>query len=116
MKTVAIDFDATLAKYHKYEGPTQIGTPIKGARKFLRELKDRGLRIVVHSCRATEPGGADAIEKWMKKHRMMYDQLHLGQGKPHAIAYVDDRAVSCRPQHDAEAFDKALMSIDYLNH
>lgn len=116
MKTVAVDFDATLAKYHKYEGPTKIGKPIKGAREFLRQLKSRKLRVIIHTCRTFEPGGLEAIQDWMERHRMPYDGIHIGVGKPYAIAYVDDRGVSCRPQEDPEAYVMALEQIDYLNH
>ena len=116
MKTVAVDFDATLSKYHKYEGPTKIGKPIKGAREFLRQLKKRKLKVVVFSCRAMEPGGLEAMEAWLERHRMPYDEIYCGQGKPHAIAYVDDRGVTCRPQEDSEAFNKALSWVDYLCH
>lgn len=116
MKTIAVDFDATLAKYSKYEGPTKIGKPIKGAREFLRQLKARKLYILVFSCRAMEHGGYEAMEDWLVRYRMPYDAIYRGIGKPYATAYVDDRGVTCRPQEDPEAFDTALEWIDYLCH
>lgn len=116
MKTVVVDFDATIAKYYKYEGPTKIGKPIKGARAFLRALVERDLYVVIHSCRTHEPGGLEAMVKWLEKHRMPHHEIYNKPGKPHAVAYVDDRGVTCRPQEDETAYETALEWIDYLCH
>ncbi|MFP6897003.1 MAG: hypothetical protein VCA38_10395 [Roseibacillus sp.] len=38
------------------------------------------------------------------------------RGKPFAIAYIDDRGLSCRPQdHGEDAFEKAIENAKLLN-
>lgn len=113
MKTVCVDFDATLARYTRYEGATKIGPPLPGARDFLIALEERGCRVLIFSCRASE-GGLDAIRTWMAEHRMPHHRIWTGYGKPSALAYVDDRGVACRPQENSDAYTDALVAIDSL--
>ena len=112
-RSVCVDFDATLAWYTKWEGPEVIGKPIRGARQFLMKLRARGIHIIIYSCRAVD-GGKVAMEMWLEKHRMPYDHIDVGYGKPHADAYIDDKGVTCRPQEDEDAYETALSWVDYL--
>jgi hypothetical protein len=48
------------------------------------------------------------VKYWLDKHGFVYSEIYIGQGKPAASAYVDDRAVRCSPQTDARAFESAL--------
>jgi hypothetical protein len=48
---------------------------------------------------------------------MPYDEIYVGQGKPVASYYVDDRGVRCLPQHDKDAYKKVLdvvMNEEYM--
>lgn len=42
---------------------------------------------------------------------MPFDRVHVGQGKPLAIAYVDDRGIRCRPQKGDGEYQKALDQV-----
>ena len=121
-KTVAIDVDGVLAQYDGWKGPDVIGDPIPGARGFLEELNKRGFRIVIHTTRTRDFEGTDhkarcaAVKKWLVKHNLPHHVLHTQIGKPIACAYVDDRAVPCRPSDDDRvAFNTALVSINFLS-
>ena len=42
---------------------------------------------------------------WIDENGFAYDEIYAGRGKPTANAYIDDRAISCRPQeHGPPAF------------
>lgn len=97
-KTVAVDFDGTIHPYTDgWCGSTPADEePLPGAREFLHALRDAGFRIVVSSCRADHAEGLDGIRQWLARYGLDFvaEVTHL---KPAAIAYVDDRAVSFRP-------------------
>ncbi len=76
-----------------------------------------------------EPNRSDAetlagyVKVWLDRHGFAYDEVYIGQGKPFAVAYVDDRAVVCRPQSpfvadlsplDPGPFELALMAVQNL--
>jgi hypothetical protein len=134
-KTVCVDVDGVLADYHQgFRGLNIIGDPIKGAREFMRELCD-SYYVVVYTTRCktfpegargpegqVETGRSDAhvlvnlIVNWLERHDIPYDEVYIGQGKPFAAAYVDDRAVCCQPQdlHAETEFAVALKRIKAL--
>lgn len=100
--SVAIDFDGTICEFAwPDEGP-----PTKGVKKALKEIKAMGLGIIIHSSRASSYWGKvrfkylQRVEEYMKKHKLPYDGIHTGRGKPIAIAYIDDRAVEYRGNWD----------------
>ncbi len=112
---VCVDLDGVLAE--PISGKmTEIGPPVSGALEFMRSLEDRADIIILTARLAT--GGKTlrereaAIEAWLKAHNIPYTTIHTGAGKPVAHAYVDDRAVTCRPLDDGPAaFDAALSAI-----
>lgn len=132
-KNVAVDLDGVLAQYDGWKGRDHIGHPIKGAREFLLDLRERGYRVVVYTTRCNVSMNSDVVpseygettiagslrklvESWLAKWGMPYDEVYVGQGKPHATAFVDDRAVSCQPQdHGDAAFLQALRELDGLD-
>jgi hypothetical protein len=119
---VCVDLDGVLA--HR-SGGASIGSPIDGAVEFTRELHSRA-RIVIYTARFSTTSGkprtASAvtrlekrIERWLDKHGFAWDSINTGLAKPIASAYVDDRAVPCRPIDDGvAAFDQALLAIERL--
>lgn len=113
-KTVAVDFDGTLCYYEHFEGPFKMGEPLKGAKEFLQALRDEGFRIVIFSCRPKSEQLRDAMGAHLDKNGMVYDKIFLEGHKPPAIAFVDDRAVSCVPQEDKDAFKDALLAVKKL--
>lgn len=125
-KTVAVDLDGVLARYSGWGGVEEIGQPIEGARNFLAGLIEE-YKVVIHTTRCNpdpfnegenriEPEKAkEIIENWLDEHRMPYDRVFIGRGKPIAVAYVDDRAVYCRPQtarNSRESFARAQAVIE----
>ncbi|MHC4310838.1 MAG: capsular biosynthesis protein [Planctomycetota bacterium] len=126
-KTVCVDLDGTLAQYSEWEGLENIGDPIPGARSFLQALKELGCEVVIYTTRTNpdvnqEEGKYDLalrIHTWLEQNEMPCDSVYVGRGKPIASAYVDDRAVECRPQDvihadKTGAFTLALRAVERL--
>lgn len=120
-KTVCVDLDATLATYDKWVGLDHIGDPLPGAVDFTKRLSEFS-DVVIYTTRCSvEMGrglGAGMLKKivqdWLDKHGFAYADIWVGQGKPIFAALIDDRAVACRPQEDALAFESALLSAQRL--
>jgi hypothetical protein len=115
---IAVDLDGVLAQYSGWQGIDHIGDPVPGAAEFMKALSKHG-RVTVFTTRCntqvnkeTPKALAARVQKWLDKHSIKCDEVYTGTGKPLAVAYVDDRAVVCRPQaaldkgHDPE-FDYA---------
>lgn len=131
-KTIAVDMDGTIATYDGWRGMKHIGKPIRGAREFLQTLRDRGYRILIFTARTamrvkhteskySQQDLVDIVKEWLDKNEMPYDAIHTGDHKPSCSAFVDDRAVECRPQENANnpesAYFQALVNIDKIaNH
>jgi len=116
---VCVDLDSVLA--HR-SGDDSIGTPIDGAVEFTRELQVHA-EIIIHTARfATLRGNARSaaakatlkkrIERWLESHGFAWDNVNSDVAKPIASAYIDDRAVPCRPlDKGPAAFDQALLDV-----
>jgi len=117
---VCVDLDGVLAAYNGWEGPDVIGPPLPGAKEFALSLAEFA-DIVVFTSRCSLDQGGEAprqpvspaklrlrVIEWLEKFNFPYADVYTGQGKPRAAAFIDDRAVACRPQTDAAAFPEAL--------
>ena len=66
--------------------------PYPEAKGFLRSLKDQGYRVVIASHRRKEMAGP--TERWLSKHELVFDDLHLSFDKTvlftDAAVVVDD--------------------------
>lgn len=128
--TVCVDLDGVLAQRSTAQmSGDVIGEPIAGAREFLDELSEKA-SIVIFTARFSHTGKqskteaeklrarqqlADTIESWLNSHHFKFDSICTSEAKPLAIAYVDDRAVSCRPELDGlQAFSQAGIAVDRL--
>lgn len=115
---VCVDLDGVLAE--PIGGKlTEIGKPISGALEFMHTLAGQAEITILTSRLATKGKTLrereDAVRAWLEDNSIPFDKLHTGTGKPVAHAYVDDRAVSCRPLLDGTpAFTLALKNIDAL--
>ncbi len=98
-KDVLIDMDGTLCEW----GYPGFGPPTTGAKEALREMRKRGLRVVIWTSRVdrklyTEQEVADSvfqIKKWCYTHDIEIDEIDVGdRGKRLGLAYVDDRGVN----------------------
>ena len=123
-KTVCLDLDGVLARYDGWKGIDHIGEPIPGAVEFTKELASR-YEVVIYTTRCKgrmfdrneRPEFlAGIVKNWLDKHGFAYHEIDIGQGKPIAAAYVDDRAVACCPQERTPRgeFEDALTRIDQL--
>jgi hypothetical protein len=123
--TICVDLDATLAQYDGWKGVTEIGDPFPGAAEFMASLKAQ-YNVVVYTTRtnlgincAEVPVGTDCkeyliglIEAWLTEHKIPFDSVFAGQGKPLFTALVDDRAVSCQPAANPNAYDEVLKTLN----
>ena len=113
--TVCVDLDGVLARYDGFRGAGNIGGPIDGATEFCRRLSAYA-DIVIHSARVRDEDTQAQVRAWLEVHRIPHHEVHLGPGKPIAHAYIDDRAVPCRPQQEGtNAFEQAEDRIRELH-
>lgn len=117
---VCVDLDGVLVQRSKGSRKTSIGRPFDGATDFMIDLASKA-EIVIFTSRLAMPDGQDKdalkekIETWLKRHKVPFDEVYTGTGKPMALAYVDDRGVSCRPQEDGPtAFVAAMGAVEEL--
>jgi len=98
---IAVDFDGPINGIHgEYVPGTINDATVPLARAALRRLRAT-FEVVIHTVRATDAivdGDLRDSEylqlvEYLARHRIPYDRIHTGQGKPHAEIYVDDKAV-----------------------
>lgn len=117
--TVCVDLDGVLCSRLYASGKHEFGEPIDGALEFTQVLA-KTARIIIYSSRlgATSTNDsartelAQSIANWLDNHGFIYDEICTDRAKPIAKAYVDDRAVPCRPESDGpQAFSRATELI-----
>lgn len=100
-KSVCIDFDGVISEYKGFAGKGVFGSPIKGVKESLEELRREGWRLIVHTTR----GELSLVEEYLAKegipfHYLNYnpdnEKFSMSEEKPGAIVYVDDRALTFR--------------------
>lgn len=122
-----IDFDATLAYYErgwsKNLGVEFFGDPIPGAKEFVDNLckhvgnDGKHPYIVIYTRRMSEidesrrPSLKKALAAWLNKHSFYWNEIYDSYGKPDGTAFIDDRAVQCRPLENANAYKDAEAYI-----
>ncbi|MEO8647863.1 MAG: hypothetical protein ABI539_01730 [Acidobacteriota bacterium] len=124
--TVCLDLDGVLSKYEGWDGPDVIGPPLPGALEFVRELS-KFAEIVIFTSRASPESGTEGensalppgrsrikVIEWLEKHKFPFSDVYAGAGKPKAAAFIDDRAVACRPQVEKDSYPKALKAVREL--
>jgi hypothetical protein len=116
-RRVCVDLDGVLAKYDKWRGIDHFGEPIPGALEFMKKLEkfaeitiftSRCAQDVLEGSRITPGQLRVKVIEWLEKNEFPYTDVYIGQGKPRAAAFIDDRGVHCNPQKDKDAFDVAL--------
>jgi uncharacterized phage-associated protein len=119
---VCVDLDGVLAKYDGFRGRDHIGPPLPGALEFAWSLA-KVADIIIFSARCSQDNAGEEKSRltpaqlrirvidWLEKYKFPYTDVYVGQGKPRVAAFIDDRAISCRPQLDSDAFDNALESV-----
>ncbi|NNE66753.1 MAG: hypothetical protein HKN33_09305, partial [Pyrinomonadaceae bacterium] len=121
-KTVCVDLDGVLAQYDGWQGLENIGDPVEGAREFMEELSKK-YHVLVHTARVANERvkTEDHVQRvkslvieWLVENKIPFGDVYTGRGKPLASAFIDDRALSCRPQEESEAFENALRALSQL--
>jgi hypothetical protein len=123
---VCVDLDGVIAAYNGWKGFGEIGSPLPGALEFITKLSSIADVVIFTSRCSLDPGG-DAgtvvaspeelrvnVVDWLREHDFPFADVYIGQGKPKAAAFIDDRAIPCRPQEDAAAFDNTLKALTSL--
>lgn len=91
--TIAVDFDGTIYAPSQQDSLYRLyGRPQDGARECLRDLIERGFRVVLHTCRAANYEGTLAMLEWLQQND--FPRMEVANMKPQAALYVDDKA--CR--------------------
>jgi hypothetical protein len=96
---IGVDFDGTLAKYEKYEGPTVLGEPIPKMVERVKRWLSEGKNVVIFTARVatdhplTEQWAAEAaIKEWCKTH--IGQSLQVTATKYSAMyEFWDDKAI-----------------------
>ena len=100
LHTISFDLDGTLAE------PTwpepRIGNPIPQGVALLKEMFGKGYECIIFTSRPA--GHREAIAAWLFEHRLTDYVYDIVTGKPRALAYIDDRAITF-----PEAVTKTMM-------
>lgn len=91
-QTVVLDFDGVIHSYQSgWKGADIIpDPPTPGAADAVRILREKYIVVVVSS-RCHQPGGIEAIKKWLQNWEIEVDLV--SNDKPPHIVVVDDRAI-----------------------
>ncbi len=85
--------------------------PYPEAKGFLRSLKEEGFRVVIASHRRAEMRGP--TERWLKKHELEHDELHLSFDKTvlfkDAAVVVDDAPHTLEKAVEHKAIGAGLL-------
>jgi phosphoglycolate phosphatase-like HAD superfamily hydrolase len=99
---VCVDLNGVLDSYAGWRGPQHWDPPRAGAADFLRELRARGYRVVIHTTRWRD----DAVE-WLARHALGDLVDDVTNEKVAAHVFIDDRAVCFRGD-----FEQTLREVD----
>ncbi|MCB0395449.1 MAG: capsular biosynthesis protein [Flavobacteriales bacterium] len=98
---ICIDLDGVIAKLKTADESYADLEPVPGAVEKLKQLKDNGHYIIIHTARhmkTCEGNVGKVLMKlgkitldWLEKHNVPYDEIYFG--KPWAEIYIDDNAL-----------------------
>jgi hypothetical protein len=88
---VCVDLNGVLDSYTGWKHEKHWDPPRPGAGDFLRELNERGFRVVLFTTR-----WADDARAWLAEHGLDGWVSEVTDRKPAAHVFVDDRAVCFR--------------------
>jgi hypothetical protein len=97
----AVDLDDTIINYDGWKGVDVFGPLYSGAKKFMDELhKDFDILVFTTRCsvevnRLGPNLLANKVREYLEKNEIPFEDIWVGQGKPLATVFIDDRAVNC---------------------
>jgi hypothetical protein len=86
--------------------------PYPEAKDFLINLKENGYHITIASHRS--PDYRRQTEKWLEKHGLVHDELHLSFHKTQLFTESTDVVVDDSPHVLEKAVDKGVMAVGLL--
>jgi len=92
----AVDFDAVLHAYTRWDGPEAVGLPIPRVEEGLLALRQAGYRVFIHSTRPRVP-----IKAWLDRYDLGEYVERITDRKPPAQVFFDDRAMWVPPNTTA---------------
>src|SRR3954471_6188707 len=92
---VFVDLNGALERYPDGSHKTHGDPPRPGAEECLRQLNERGYRVVVFTTR-----WADDARAWLAEHGLDRWVSEVTDKKPAAHVFVDDRAVCFRGDYE----------------
>ena len=113
--TICIDFDGVIHNSNKgfYNGKCY-GNPINGTYEALKELSEN-YSLVIYSCKANPDRplidgntGVELVWEWLDKYKMIDFIDDVVFGKPHALVYIDDKAIRF------DSWTRALVDLKKL--
>lgn len=89
---LSLDFDGVLHWYRNgWKGAAVIDDePTPGAVEFVIQAREY-FKIVIYSSRSSQPGGIEAMKKWMEKYG--FPEVTFATDKPKAFLTIDDRSI-----------------------
>lgn len=122
--TAAIDFDGVLATYDSYKGPNDLGAPIREALELITELHAAGWTLILYTTRLNpdpfcrgEDRHAEAeqnrrsLTTWLEHYGIRDLFTHMTALKPVADIYLDDRALSFKPDAEGLRLCRAVFRL-----
>lgn len=91
---IGVDLDGTLAEYHGWKGPSEIGKPIPKMLARVKAWLASGVEVRIFTARASQPDSeaARAVKAWCWEH--LGTQLPVTCTKDYSMIQLwDDRAV-----------------------
>lgn len=106
----AEDFMAAINTIHHHQDSDQY-QPYQESRNFLSSLREHGFHIIIASHRTPET--SPPTERWLAKHGLAYDELHLSMDKtvlfPKADIVVDDSPLTLEIAVESGALGAGLL-------
>jgi len=103
------DFIAAINRIHRNQDDDRY-RPYPESRGFLLSLREHGFRIIIASHRTPETSGP--TERWLARHGLPYDELHLSLDKtvlfPKADVVVDDSPLTLEKAIESGALGAGL--------
>lgn len=92
MAYIAVDLDGTLAEYHGWHGPDDIGEPVPLMMSRVLSWLESGVEVRIFTARAADPKKVPAVRQWLKDNGL--GELTITNEKDHEmISLWDDRCV-----------------------
>ena len=100
-KVVAIDFDGVIHNnFLGFHDGTIYGEPIAGAPESIKKIFEMGYKIIVYTCKShpdrplvNNKTGTELVWDWLSEKGIGDYIEDVVWGKPHAVAYIDDKAI-----------------------